>query len=245
MNGKPVAIFCEDVRFRYRPDAPEMRFDCGFSAGEITALVGPSGSGKSTLLNLIAGFDTPQTGAILFGEQDMTHVPVSDRPVSMVFQENNLFAHLSVVDNVALGLKPSLRLTAAEREEAEDALASVGLAGYGERRPTQLSGGERQRVTLARVIVRRKPVLLLDEAFASLGPALRADMLDLVAAIQEERAMTTIMVTHFPSDARRIAPRTVFVAGGTVLAAGPTSEALDPDSRHAAIRDYLGSSDGE
>ncbi|GAB4350551.1 MAG: thiamine ABC transporter ATP-binding protein [Oricola sp.] len=245
MTERSVPVACEDVRFRYNRDSAEMRFDCAFAAGAITALVGPSGSGKSTLLNLIAGFELPMSGRIRFGEADLSRAPVSERPVSMVFQENNLFAHLAVFDNVALGRSPSLRLAAGDREAVEQALASVGLAGYGKRLPGQLSGGERQRVALARVIVREMPVLLLDEAFASLGPALRSDMLDLVARIHAERRMTTVMVTHFPEDARRIAPQTVFLAGGTVLAGGATEVLLDPEKAPPAIRDYLGSAEGE
>lgn len=245
MTETSLPIACDGVGFRYETDGAEMRFDCAFPAGKITALIGPSGSGKSTLLNLIAGFETPETGTIRFGDADLTHAPVAERPVSMVFQENNLFAHLSVFDNVALGLSPSLRLKPGDREAAEEALATVGLAGYGARLPGQLSGGERQRVSLARVIVRRKPVLLLDEAFASLGPALRADMLDLVARIHAERGMTTVMVTHFPEDARRIAPQTVFLAEGTVVAGGATKDLLDAGTTPDAIRDYLGYVEGE
>lgn len=243
MTDTSLPIVCDRVAFRYAPDSAEMLFDCAFPAGAITALVGPSGSGKSTLLNLIAGFETPEAGAIRVGGTDLTRAPVGERPVSMVFQENNLFAHLSVFDNVALGLSPSLRLKAGDRATAEEALATVGLAGYGPRLPGQLSGGERQRVSLARVVVRRKPVLLLDEAFASLGPALRDEMLDLVARIHAQRGMTTVMVTHFPEDARRIAPRTVFLAGGTVVAAGATKELLDVRTAPEAVRDYLGSAD--
>lgn len=245
MTESSVPIACDDVRFRYGLDSAEMRFDCAFSASKITALVGPSGSGKSTLLNLVAGFEMPDSGAVRFGGADLTRAPVAERPVSMVFQENNLFAHLSIFDNVALGLSPSLHLKAGDREAVEQALASVGLAGYGVRLPGQLSGGERQRVALARVIVRRKPVLLLDEAFASLGPALRGDMLDLVAKIHAERGMTTVMVTHFPEDARRIAPQTVFLADGTVIAGGPTESLLDVATAPLAIRNYLGSAEGE
>lgn len=241
MTETSISIACEEVRFRYGRDSAAMRFDCAFAAGSITALVGPSGSGKSTLLNLIAGFEIPDAGAVRFGGADMSRAPVAERPVSMVFQENNLFAHLPVFDNVALGLSPSLRLDAADRDAVEAALASVGLAGYGARLPGQLSGGERQRVALARVIVRRKPVLLLDEAFASLGPALRGGMLDLVARIHAERGMTTVMVTHFPEDARRIAPQTVFLAEGRVVAGGPTDDVLDAEGGDPAIRDYLGS----
>jgi thiamine transport system ATP-binding protein len=240
MTEQRVAMTCEDVRFRYRGDAPEMRFDCAFPTGAVTALIGPSGSGKSTLINLIAGFETPDEGAIRFGDRDITQEPVSERPVSMVFQENNLFSHLSVFDNVALGVSPSLRLTGEDRGRVEVALAGVGLSGYGDRLPAQLSGGERQRVALARVIVRQKPVLLLDEAFASLGPALRADMLDLLASIHDERHMTTVMVTHFPEDARRIAAHTVFLADGAVVLEGDTASLLDSETAPAPVRAYLG-----
>lgn len=244
MTEEPAAVACEDVRFRYRPGDTGMHFDCVFPAGVITALVGPSGSGKSTLINLIAGFELPEAGTIRFAGRDMTRAPVSDRPVSMVFQENNLFSHMRVFDNVALGVSPSLRLKPGERERVDMALGSVGLAGYGGRLPAELSGGERQRVALARVIVRRKPVLLLDEAFASLGPALRGEMLDLLASIQEERHMTTVMVTHFPDDARRVAARTVFLADGNVVAEGPTETILGRGTAPDAVRAYLGAQGG-
>lgn len=244
MTGSSPRIVCDGLRFGYDPRDPDMHFDCRFPAGEITALLGPSGSGKSTLLNLVAGFETPLEGRVLLGEADMTATPVSDRPVSMIFQENNLFAHLGVFDNVALGISPGLRLTLPQRATVDEALESVGLAGFGGRRPAELSGGERQRVALARVIVRSRPVLLLDEAFASLGPALRRDMLELLIRIQRQRAMTTVMVTHFPTDARFAASQAVFVSGGQVVASGPAEALLDPKRTVPEIRAYLGSSDG-
>ena len=150
-------------------------------ASSITAMIGPSGSGKSTLLNLVAGFETPRSGRVLIGGRDVTALPPSARPVSMVFQENNLFAHLDVEKNVGLGRSPALRLTAEDRRAVAEALSRTGLAGKEKRLPRELSGGERQRVALARVLVRDRPVLLLDEPFASLGPALRDDMLELSA----------------------------------------------------------------
>lgn len=222
-----------------------MRFDCEFAAGAITALVGPSGSGKSTLLNLVAGFEIAQEGHILFGGRDLSGEPPSQRPVSMIFQENNLFAHLKVLDNVGLGVSPSLRLTPGDRDEIEEALSSVGLAGFGDRLPAELSGGERQRVALARAMVRKRPVLALDEAFASLGPALRGGMLDLLAGIHRERGMTTIMVTHSPEDARRIASQVVFLDGGRIVVQGETRTVLDSGEAPAAVRAYLGATAGD
>ncbi len=119
----------------------------------------------------------------------------------MVFQENNLFAHLSVEQNVGLGRSPNLKLSAKDRADIAEALSRVGLAGKEQRKPEALSGGERQRVAIARALIRQRPVLLLDEAFASLGPALRHQMLDLVRELQLETGMTVLMVTHTPEDA--------------------------------------------
>ena len=132
----------------------------------------------------------------------------------MIFQENNLFAHLDVAANVGLGISPALRLSHADRERIATALGRTGLAGKEKRLPRELSGGERQRVALARALVRDRPVLLLDEPFASLGPALRDEMLDLLVSVQKERQMTTLLVTHQPEDARRVADGIVFRGSG-------------------------------
>lgn len=231
-------IVLDGVEFAWPGGAP-MRFDLSVAPGEILAVMGPSGSGKSTLLSLIAGFETPSSGEIRIAGKDVSSLEPSARPVSMIFQENNLFAHLDIASNVGLGRSPSLRLTANDRDAVADAMASVGLAGMERRLPRELSGGERQRVALARVLVRDRPVLLLDEAFASLGPALRDEMLDLVGDLHASRGMTVLMVTHDPRDARRIAPRTAFVEAGRIADAGPT-EALFTGERSAALDRYLG-----
>src|SRR5262245_4510060 len=175
------------VTFRY--EDMQMRFDLHVASGECLAIIGPSGAGKSTLLALIAGFERAEAGSIRIDGQDVTGLPPAARPVTMLFQEHNLFAHLTVAANVGLGIHPGLRLTAADRDKVEWALAEVGLAGFAGRRPAQLSGGERQRVALARALVRKRSVLLLDEPFAALGPALRREMLDLVARLQEAQQL--------------------------------------------------------
>lgn len=230
-------IACEAVSFSYgeRP----MLFDLAVPAGSVVALMGPSGSGKSTLLSLIAGFETPLAGRILVGGRDVTFAPPAARPVSMVFQENNLFGHLDVFSNVALGLSPALRLSAGNRADTMAALARVGLAGKERRLPRELSGGERQRVALARVLVRDRPVLLLDEPFAALGPALRADMLSLLAALRAERGMTVLMATHDPADARAIASALAFVEEGRIAAFGPTGDFFGAAAPEA-FRRYAG-----
>ena len=233
--GSPLVF--DKVVFSY--SETRFDFDVAFSPGVVTALMGPSGSGKSTLLNLIAGFEVPDSGRILIGDADVTSLAPALRPVSMVFQENNLFGHLSVAQNVGLGRSPSLRLDTADREAVSGALARVGLAGKEARLPRELSGGERQRVALARVLVRDRPVLLLDEPFAALGPALRDDMIDLVIELQQERRMTVIFVTHHPSDARKIAEELVFLEHGKVSATGKMDRFFE-DAGPKAFRDYIG-----
>jgi len=235
MSGAAVEL--DDVRFQY--EDMDMAFDLAVPASELTAIIGPSGSGKTTILNLIAGFETAIGGTIRIDGRDVSGLPAAERPVTMVFQEHNLFAHLDVATNVGLGISPALRLKPADRERVAAALVRVGLAGFERRLPGQLSGGERQRVALARCLVRDRPVLLLDEPFAALGPALRREMMDLIADIHRERAMTVLLVTHQPEDARRIAAQTAFVYAGRILAARPTAELLGATDI-PELSEYLG-----
>ncbi len=218
-------IDVEAATFAYEDMA--MSFDLHVAAGACYAVIGPSGAGKTTLLSLIAGFDRPLSGHVSIGGRDVTNLAPAARPVTTLFQEHNLFAHLSAAENVGLGIHPGLRLDAADRERVAAALAGVGLAGMERRLPRQLSGGERQRVALARSLVRNRPVLLLDEPFAALGPALRYEMLDLVAELRAAAGLTVVLVSHQPEDARRIASRAAFLHDGRVLAEGPIPALLD------------------
>ena len=215
-----------------------MRFDLTVEPGEVMAIIGPSGAGKSTLLALIGGFETSQDGAIVVGGVDITDLAPDQRPVTTLFQDHNLFAHLSVAQNVGLGLHPGLRLSAEDRVAVAWGLEQVGLTGFEERLPGQLSGGERQRVAIARCILRKRPILMLDEAFAALGPALRREMLRLVLDLKDRNGLTILMVTHDPADAVFAADRTSFIADGKVVTSGATSAVLE--SAHPAIRSYLG-----
>ncbi len=202
------------------------------------AVIGPSGAGKSTLLNAVAGFLEPVQGRILWDGQDITRAAPAKRPVAMLFQDNNLFPHLTLAQNAGLGLRPDLRLNADERAQVDAALARVGLKGLGDRRPAQLSGGQQGRAALARVLVQRKPLVLLDEPFAALGPALKSEMLDLVAEVLEATGATLLMVSHDPSDARRICPQTIVVDEGRADA--PTDTAALLDDPPPGLRAYLG-----
>jgi thiamine transport system ATP-binding protein len=214
------------VTFRYEDLL--MRFDLAVAPGECVAIIGPSGAGKSTLLALIAGFEAPESGRILIAGEDVTARPPARRPVTSLFQEHNLFPHLSAAANVGLGIDPGLRLDAAARSRVSAALARVGLAGLEARLPGQLSGGERQRVALARSLVRNRPLLLLDEPFAALGPAQRREMLDLVNALARDRGFTVLFVSHQPEDARHAAGRVLFVEAGEIRWDGPTEEIFTP-----------------
>ncbi len=232
-----ASIQLDKVTFAYGDT--RMAFDLSVAASDIVAVMGPSGSGKSTLLNLIAGFETPASGRVLIGSSDVTALTPAQRPVSMVFQENNLFAHLSVTQNIGLGRSPSLRLTRQDHDDIAAALENTGLAGKEDRLPAELSGGERQRVALSRVLVRDRPVLLLDEPFASLGPALRREMLDLVRRLHAEHGMTVVMVTHHPDDAQALAATVAFIDNGRIAAVADTATMFSSNAPES-FKAYIG-----
>jgi thiamine transport system ATP-binding protein len=196
----------------------DMRFTLDVADGEWLAIIGPSGAGKSTLLNLIGGFVAPISGRLRFRDRDLLPLAPADRPVTTLFQEHNLFAHLTIGQNVGLGLDPGLRLDEGQKETVRAALARVGLEARAAALPGDVSGGERQRVALARSLVRDRPVLLLDEPLSQLDPALRGDMLDLVAEIRAERGLSVLMVLHTPEEAAGHVDRFAFLAAGRVTA---------------------------
>lgn len=205
--------------------------------GAKVAVIGPSGAGKSTLLMALAGF-VPHGGRVSWDGQDLAALAPGDRPLSILFQDQNLFPHLTLAQNLGLGLSPRLQLTAADHARIETTLARVGLGDIGNRKPAQLSGGQLGRAALARALLRARPILLLDEPFAALGPALKAEMLDLVTETANETGATVLMVTHDPADARRFADLTVLVADGVAAAPVPTAALFA--NPPPALRDYLG-----
>ena len=231
----------ERLSYQFTGDYPEsMEFDLSVAAGEVLSLIGPSGSGKSTLLNLIAGFLKPESGHIRVDGQPIEHIPASQRPVTIVFQQHNLFPHLDLYTNVALGVNPSLKLSAEQDQVIKDALDSLGLSGLENRKPGELSGGQRQRVALARALVRDRKILLLDEAFAALGPALREELILLVKSLVERKQMAALLVSHQPGDALIASHRTAFIHDGLVIALQPTRQLLEK-SDLVEVRSYLGS----
>ncbi len=212
--------------------------DMEIAQGSTVAVIGPSGAGKSTLLEAIAGFRDFDRGLISWRGRELTDLPPGKRPVAMLFQDGNLFPHLTAVQNVGLGIRPNGRLSPAEVAKAEAALARVGLPDMAARKPAALSGGQQSRVALARVLVQRRDLLLLDEPFAALGPALKVEMLDLVGELVAETDATLMMVSHEPEDARRICAEAILVAENTALAPQATAELLD--NPPPVLRSYLG-----
>ncbi len=231
----------KQLRFAWDGDDQSgMCFDLDVEDGEVLSLIGPSGAGKSTLLHLVAGFLEPRGGTIRVDGESIERLPCAERPVSMVFQQNNLFPHLDLYTNVALGVKPSLKLSAAEQRGVQAAFERLGINGLERRKPGEVSGGQRQRAALARALVRERKLLLLDEAFAALGPAMRAELIELVAELVRERDFCALLVSHQPQDALLASARCAFVEDGRISALRPTQELLE-DSDLAAVRAYLGS----
>lgn len=215
---------------RLRQDGFTLALSASVEAGERVAVLGPSGSGKSTLLSLIAGFAHPDRGRISWDDHDITDRSVAARPVSILFQDGNLFPHLNVFDNVALGLRPDLRLSREERDRVAQSLIDVGLSNMGDRRPAMLSGGQQARVGLARMLLRDRPLALLDEPFAALDPGLRAEMLALLKSLSERRGLTLIMACHDLRDAERLCDRLWLLEDGKLVLDAPMAGLRDaPD----------------
>ncbi|SLN75884.1 thiamine ABC transporter ATP-binding protein [Roseisalinus antarcticus] len=204
----------------------------------VTAVIGPSGGGKSTLLAAIGGFLDPALGHIRIDGRDMAGLAPHARPVAQLFQDGNLFPHLTVAQNVMLGIAPGLGRDPARDARVEEVLARVGLSGLGARKPGALSGGQQSRAALARVLVQDAPLVLLDEPFAALGPGLKAEMLILARDVLAAPGRTLLMVTHDPGDAERVADTVLLVADGRVT--GPHDRAALFADPPAALREYLG-----
>jgi putative spermidine/putrescine transport system ATP-binding protein len=228
--------------------------DLNVGGGEFFTLLGPSGSGKTTTLRMIAGFEQPDSGRIMLGGEEITRRPPYLRDVNTVFQDYALFPHMTVADNVGYGLKVKGVPRAQRKRQVAEVLEMVRLGGYGDRRPVQLSGGQRQRVALARSIVNRPKVLLLDEPLGALDLKLRQEMQVFLKSLQRELGMTFIYVTHDQEEALTMsdhlavfndgrieqvgAPDAVYEQPATEFVAGfvGTSNIVERDGRRISIR---------
>ena len=213
--------------------------DFEIERGSLISIVGPSGAGKSSLLNALAGFIPLTSGVIKWNGSDFTKLDPGLRPLSILFQDYNLFSHLTVKDNIAIGLRPNLKLNDLEIDLVNSVIEEVGLSKFKFIKPFQLSGGQRTRVSLARSIVRSKPILLLDEAFSGLGPALRSEMIKLIKDKSIKEGITLIMVSHHIKDAIELDQKVIFVNDGETMK--PTNVSNFINSRDENIRGYIGS----
>lgn len=220
-------------------DGFKLTADFEIEKGSLISIVGPSGAGKSTLLNALAGFIPLTSGLIKWNGSDITKLDPGLRPLSILFQDYNLFSHLTVKDNIAIGLRPNLKLNDLETDLVNSIIEEVGLSKFKFIKPFQLSGGQRTRVSLARAIVRSKPILLLDEAFSGLGPALRSEMIKLIKDKSIKEGITLIMVSHHIKDAIELDQKVIFVNDGETMK--PTNVSIFINSSDENIRDYIGS----
>jgi putative spermidine/putrescine transport system ATP-binding protein len=215
--------------------------DLDIADGEFFSMLGPSGSGKTTVLRLIAGFEEPTSGQVLLADEDVTRRPAFARDVNTVFQDYAIFPHMSVQQNVEYGLRVKKVPGAERRQRAEEALATVRLEGYADRRPHQLSGGQRQRVALARALVNRPRVLLLDEPLGALDLKLRREMQIELKEIQREVGITFVFVTHDQEEALTMSDRiAVFNEGRIEQLATPVELYERPVS--AFVAGFVGTS---
>ncbi len=197
----------DNLHYEYHNGEELYDFSMSVDAGEIVAILGKSGSGKSTLLDLIAGFISAQSGTIGFDGISLTHLSVEQRPLTILFQNHNLFEHLTVEKNILLGMSKRLKSTDEEKVKVKDILKEVGLEKFEKKLASSLSGGQQQRVALARALIRKSPILLLDEPFTGLDYETHMQMLALVKKISKEKYLHTIMVTHDKNDCDLIADK--------------------------------------
>lgn len=237
MSNISYELRLDKVTYEY--DNHTFYFDCRTDTNSISALVGASGSGKSTLISLIGGFLQPTSGRIYVGNQDITDLAPSQRPLTILFQENNLFSHLNVFDNIALGRSAKLKLSSQDKEDIYLILEKLGLKGKEYRNPNNLSGGEKQRVAIARTLLRNKPILILDEPFSGLGPGMRKDLLSLLLHFRERNPFTLLLVTHEPSDIFFLDGYVFFLNDNKISEHGLAKDILSP-AGSAAVKKYLG-----
>ena len=227
--GRQVRL--QRVAKRYGRVTAVRPLDLVIPAGSLVTLLGPSGCGKTTLLRMIAGLERVSEGRIFIGETDVTELPAGERNVSMVFQSYALFPHMSVIENVAYGLISGGSPKPAARARAEQTLATVGLAGFGERRPSEMSGGQQQRVALARALVLEPDVLLFDEPLSNLDARLRRSMREEIRALQQALGVTVVYVTHDQSEALAVSDLIVVMRSAEIAQMGTPRQLYEaPDN---------------
>ena len=228
---KPINVKVEQVVRRFSDTYALKHVSLDIRAGELLALLGPSGSGKTTLLRILAGLDQPTSGRVTFDGEDTLHLPVQQRNVGLVFQNYALFRHMTVLGNVAFGLRVRPRRQrpsdAEIRNRALELIELVQLKGLEKRYPGQLSGGQRQRVAFARALAIEPRLLLLDEPFGALGAQVRKELRRWLVEIHMETGHTTVFVTHDQEEALELADRVVVMRDGQIEQVGTPDEIYD------------------
>ena len=238
---EPVIVRLAAVRKNYKDVAAVEHVDLEVRRGEFYTLLGPSGSGKTTTLRLIAGFEKPDAGIIELNGSDVTNLPPYDRDINTVFQDYALFPHMSVAENVAYGLQTKGVPKDETRDRVVEALRMVRLQNFGDRKPMQLSGGQRQRVGLARAIVNRPKVLLLDEPLGALDLKLRQEMQSELKQIQNEIRITFLYVTHDQEEALTMSDRIAIFNHGRIVQIGTPTEVYEQPA-DAFVASFVGTS---
>jgi putative spermidine/putrescine transport system ATP-binding protein len=213
-NGAGATVEFRGLRRSFGTNTALDGLDLTVRPGELLALLGPSGCGKTTALRMVAGFESPDSGAVLVDGSDITGIPAHRRDAGMVFQSYSLFPHLNARDNVAFGLKMRRVGSAERRKRADELLELVGLPQYGDRYPHQLSGGQQQRIALARALALRPRVLLLDEPLSALDAKVRLTLREEIRRLQQELGITTLFVTHDQEEALSMADRVAVMHAG-------------------------------
>jgi len=235
----PVEVRIDNLSLSFKTSEVLKGIDLVIEPGEFFAFLGPSGSGKSTLLRAIAGFGPMPGGSIRIDGEEVTNLPAYQRNLGMVFQSYALWPHMTIRKNVAFGLEER-RVPAAEtRERVDEALEMVGLLDLADRRPSQLSGGQQQRVALARTIVVRPRVLLLDEPLSNLDANLRIQMRHEIRAMQRKLGLTTVFVTHDQEEANTMSDRMAVLNDGILQQVGAPMDLYD-NPANLFVADFLG-----
>lgn len=203
------------IKLRY--ENFEFYIDLNIPKNSFTIIMGISGSGKSTLLNIIAGFIKPLSGKLVINNNDMTSIPPSKRDISMLFQKDNLFTHMTVFENIAIGINTNLKLNQEQNKRLNEIMHSLEIESLKTKSPSQISGGEEQRVGIARCLLQNKSILLLDEPFANLDPIIRYKLYKIIYNKSKEYKKTTLVISHFPYEIKNYAEDVIFLNKGKVM----------------------------
>ena len=245
-NGKGSVRF-EGVTKNYGDVTAVRDLSFEIAPGSLVTLLGPSGCGKTTTLRLIAGLEMASSGTVRIGDVDVTRLSATDRDVSMVFQSYALFPHMTVLENVSYGLTVGRRPKHEVRAKADEGLALVGLAGFGERLPSELSGGQQQRVAVARALVLEPQVLLFDEPLSNLDAKLRRRVREDIRELQQKLGITSVYVTHDQQEALAVSDR-IIVMNDAVIAQEGNPHELYEEPADVFVADFIGDAnlvDGE